>query len=181
MNEQADVLDATRRTFAEQRRLAERAIAQLNDDQLFTRLHNDANSIGALMKHVGGNLHSRWSDFLDTDGEKPDRHRDEEFEPDSDSAETIRATWDRGWATLEATLAALANDDLGRTITIRSEPLPVTLAVQRSLAHTAQHVGQIIMLARILKGDDWATLSIPRGGSAAFTAELQQKVATPPA
>jgi uncharacterized damage-inducible protein DinB len=169
------VMEAARKTFAEQKKLAERSIAQLEDTQLFERQQADANSIGALMKHVGGNLRSRWRDFLTTDGEKPDRNRDEEFEPDSDTATTIRAVWDAGWTTLEDTLATLSDADMERTVTIRSEPLTVALALQRSLAHTAHHVGQIVLLARIMKGTEWQTLSIARGQSKAFTEKWAEK------
>ncbi|MEO5511715.1 MAG: DUF1572 family protein [Longimicrobiales bacterium] len=172
MTQSDTVMDAARKTFAEQKKLAERAIAQITDAQLFERQETDANSIGALMKHVGGNLSSRWRDFLDSDGEKSDRDRDGEFEPDTDTPASIRATWDAGWATLEATLASLTDADLGRTITIRTEPLSAGLALQRSLAHTAQHVGQIILLARIMKGAEWQTLSIARGESKAFNENL---------
>jgi hypothetical protein len=169
------VMETARKTFAEQRKMAERAIAQVTDAQLFERQEADANSIAALMKHVGGNLNSRWRDFLDSDGEKADRNRDGEFEPDTDTPASIRAVWDRGWTTLEGTLASLDDSHLGRTITIRTEPLSVSLALHRSLAHTAQHVGQIVLLARIMKGADWQTLSIPRGESNAFNEKLQKE------
>jgi hypothetical protein len=157
------IIDATLHTFREQKKGVERAIAQIQPDQIFIRPGTDKNSIAVLMKHVGGNLHSRWTDFLTTDGEKPDRDRDGEFEKE-DSYDDILAKWNRGWETLEQSLASLTLDDLGRTITIRGEVIPVPLAIQRSLAHTAQHAGQIIMLAKIHAGDQWRTLTMPLSG-----------------
>lgn len=164
MSDTVTILDATLRTFQDQKKGADRAISQLDNQQLFARLGADTNTVASLMKHVGGNLHSRWSDFLTTDGEKPDRNRDGEFDADSDSAPAVRDAWERGWATLEATLRSLTAADLERTITIRDEPLAVTIALQRGLAHTAQHVGQIIMMAKVLTGSEWQPLSVPRPG-----------------
>jgi hypothetical protein len=157
------IIDATLHTFRQQKTGVERAIAQIQPEQIFIRPGTDKNSIAVLMKHVGGNLHSRWRDFLTTDGEKPDRDRDGEFEKE-DSCDDIMERWNRGWATLEATFGTLTMDDLDRTITIRGEVIPVPLAIQRSLAHTAQHAGQIIMLAKIHAGDQWRTLSMPLSG-----------------
>jgi uncharacterized damage-inducible protein DinB len=161
-----DFLEATRVTFRAQKKGADTAIAQLDDAQLFTRPGAGSNSVASLMKHVGGNLNSRWTDFLTTDGDKPDRNRDGEFEPEEagDAAPQIRAAWDRGWAALEASLSRLEDADLDKTITIRGQPLSVPLAIQRSLAHTAQHVGQIIMLAKIILGPQWETMSKPAPG-----------------
>jgi len=162
------LLTDVRREFANQRQLAERAIAQLDARDLFRTLDDDANSVAVLMKHIGGNLRSRWTDFLTTDGEKPDRNRDSEFIDDSDTAASITGVWNDGWATLDATLAALQPENLSAQVTIRGEVVPAIQALNRSLAHTAQHVGQIILLARHLKGSAWKTLSIPRGKSADF-------------
>jgi hypothetical protein len=179
MTTNSTVVDTTRSIFAEQRKGAERALAQLDTDQIFARTDAEGNSIAALMKHVGGNLRSRWSDFLTSDGEKADRNRDGEFEPDGDDIETIRTVWAQGWMILEGTLATLSDDDLERTVTIRAEPHTVIAALQRSLAHTAQHVGQIILLAKAARGSEWQTLSIPRGQSQAFTDRLREASQNP--
>lgn len=151
-----------RGTFALQRTMAERAIAQLDESQIFRAAGPEDNSIAVLLKHVGGNLRSRWTEPFTTDGEKPDRDRDSEFVVDTDDAVAVRAVWERGWAALDTTLAALQPDDLARSIVIRGETSSMFKALMRSLAHTSQHVGQIIMLAKQWRGADWQTLSIPR-------------------
>jgi hypothetical protein len=154
--------------FSAQRTLAERAIAQLDETELFRTAGDDQNSVAILMKHVGGNLRSRWLDPFTTDGEKPDRHRDGEFEiGPGDSAAAVHAVWHGGWHTLDEMLSLLRAADLERTVMIRQQPLTLLQALHRSLAHTAQHVGQIVLLARLWRGSDWRTLSIPRGESEA--------------
>lgn len=157
-----------RESFQLQRKLAERAIEQLDDSLLFRAHGPEDNSIAVIMKHVGGNLRSRWTEPFTTDGEKPDRMRDEEFVVERDDAASVRAVWDRGWSAAEATLAALQPDDIARTLHIRGESHSLFKALHRSLAHTAQHVGQIILLAKQWRGADWSTLSIPRGRSAEY-------------
>lgn len=157
-----------REAFLLQRKLAERAIAQLEEQQLFRAAGAEDNSIAVLMKHVGGNLRSRWTEPFTTDGEKPDRMRDEEFVVERDDVDAVRGIWNRGWAAAAGTLDALGPADLERTLHIRGEPHTLFKALHRSLAHTAQHVGQIILLAKHAKGADWSTLSIPRGRSAEF-------------
>jgi hypothetical protein len=158
-----------RATFAAQRRLAERAIEQLDEAQLFRATGVGENSVAILMKHVGGNLRSRWREPFTTDGEKPDRHRDAEFAVSPDESEAaIHMVWADGWSVLEETLTGLSDADLGRSVTIRHQRVPVPLALLRSLAHTAQHTGQIVLLARHWTGDEWETLSIPRGRSAEY-------------
>jgi hypothetical protein len=117
------------------------------------------------MKHVAGNLRSRWTDFLTTDGEKPDRNRDDEFIDTFASRAELLECWDSGWKRLFDTLNSLQPDDLAKTVHIRGEPHTVLLAAQRSLGHTCYHIGQIVQLARVLAGDNWNTLTIPRGGS----------------
>lgn len=164
----ADYIAEVAHTFRQQRDLAERALAQLDDAQLMRAAGEQDNSIAALMKHVGGNLRSRWTEPFTTDGEKPDRNRDSEFEVAGDETAAVRAVWDRGWSVLEETLATMTAADLDRAVTIRGEHLTLTRALNRSLAHTAQHVGQIILLARQWKGSAWQTLSIPRGESAKY-------------
>ena len=151
--------------FAQQRKLAEGAAQQVDDAQFFHTLAPEANSIAILMKHVGGNLRSRWTDFLTSDGEKPDRNRDGEFVITNDTRSDIMRIWNTGWTQLETTLASLRGDDLGKTVTIRAEAQTVTQALTRSLAHASHHAGQIVLLARALAGDHWQTLSIPRNKS----------------
>ena len=160
----ADILTA----FRAQRQSAEKAIAQLAPDDLFHVAGGDDNSIAVLMKHVGGNLRSRWTQPFETDGEKPDRNRDGEFEAEQDTPDTIRAVWDEGWNVLEHTLTALRPADITQVVRIRGEEIPLMSALHRSLAHTAQHVGQIVLLAKHQRGGDWQTLSIPRGESAKY-------------
>ena len=147
--------------FRDLKSLAERAIAQLADDQFFTTLDEEANSIAALMKHVGGNLRSRFRDFLTSDGEKPDRHRDSEFEVRGETKTTIVERWEEGWRRLFGAIESLADDDLAKTVFIREEAHSVVKAVNRGLTHCAAHVGQIVLLAKHLRGSDWESLSIP--------------------
>jgi hypothetical protein len=150
------------REFTNQRQLAERAMQQLNDDEFFRAPGSEDNSVAIIAKHVGGNLHSRWTDFLTSDGEKPDRNRDGEFETQAESRQMIMRAWERGFGALEQTLRSLGPSDLSATVTIRGEPHSAVRALNRSLAHTAQHVGQIILLAKHLRAGDWTTISIPR-------------------
>ena len=157
---------------------AERAAAQVDDAAFFTPLGDDENSIALIMKHMAGNLRSRFSDFLTTDGEKPDRDRDSEFEQvPADSRATILARWAEGWRILFDALASLTPADLTRTVTIRGEPHTVIQALSRQLVHQSHHAGQIVLLAKHAAGARWQTLSIARGQSSAFTRELgaQQK------
>ena len=160
------VLDDIAFVFAQQRRLAEAAALQINDTQFFATPDGLTNSIAVMMKHVGGNLRSRWSDFLNSDGEKPDRNRDGEFVAEKASRADILQIWNNGWQTLESTLGTLQPEDLQRTVLIRGEPHTVTQALVRSLAHASHHAGQIVFLAKVMSGPGWKTLSIPRGGSA---------------
>ena len=165
------VLSQARTYFEAVRRKAERALAQVDDAQYFRRIDAESNSLALMVKHVAGNLRSRWTDFLTTDGEKPDRNRDGEFETDAaDTRAALTQRWDEGWATLFATLDALTPSDLGRTVMIRSEPHTVLEAIERQKEHYAYHVGQIVFLARHLAGPGWTSLSIPRGQSEAFHA-----------
>jgi hypothetical protein len=166
-----EYLQEVRSTFRAQRTLAERAIAQLSDDELLRTLGEDDNSIAVIMKHVGGNLRSRWAQPFTTDGEKPDRDRDGEFVVGADDAAAVRAVWERGWSVLEETLGGMKAGDFGRTLHIRGEPHSLIRALERSLAHTAQHAGQIVLLAKHWKGAAWQTLSIPRGESARFAVQ----------
>jgi len=145
--------------------LAERAIAQLSDEQLHASLHPETNSVAVIMKHVAGNLLSRWTDLLTTDGEKPWRNRDDEFVDTFASRQEILDYWNSGWKCFVDTIDALQPADLDATITIRGESLSVALAIARSLSHCGYHVGQIVLISRILAGDQWQTLTIPRSKS----------------
>jgi hypothetical protein len=135
---------------------------QISDEEFCHTLGDEENSVAIIAKHVGGNLRSRWTDFLTSDGEKPNRNRDGEFEMRSESRQDIMRTWEQGFAALENSLRSLQPPDVLATVRIRGEELPVVRALNRSLAHTAQHVGQIILLAKHLRGSDWKTISIPR-------------------
>lgn len=151
---------------------AERAATQVDDEHFFARLGSDENSIATLFKHLGGNLRSRWTDFLTTDGEKPDRRRDAEFESGADTRESILEVWEAGWAALLGTLDGLDPGYLDHAVRIRGEPHTVIEALNRQLVHTASHVGQIVLLAKHFAGPAWQTLSIPRGESDAYFRRL---------
>ncbi|MFT5288125.1 MAG: hypothetical protein ACI8QS_001311 [Planctomycetota bacterium] len=156
-------------TFRGQRTLAERALAQVPDGDFTRVLPGEIAPLAITVKHVGGNLRSRWREFLTTDGEKPDRHRDTEFElAAGDDRASIEALWNAGWGELMKTLEMLDPTDWDRTITIRGETHSVAEASLRSLAHTSYHVGQIVQMSRRIAGDTWQGLSIPRGQSEAF-------------
>jgi hypothetical protein len=138
-------------------------MSQAGPDAVFRLLDPKSNSIATLMKHMGGNMRSRWTDFLTTDGEKPDRNRDAEFELEAGATlDRLRSDWEEGWRRLFSTLEALGPDDLSRTVTIRGEPLTVLEAIERATAHYAYHVGQIVFLAKHLRSGAWQTLSVPR-------------------
>ena len=161
-------IDGALASFRSNKGWADKAIAQLPDDKLHVALDPNTNCIAVIMKHVAGNLTSRWTDFLTTDGEKPWRNRDDEFVDSFGSRAELLGAWERGWACLLATLKGLQREDLERTVLIRGEPHSVPLALERSLGHTCYHVGQIVQVARIHAGEKWNTLTIPRGGSAQF-------------
>jgi len=164
----ADFVAAVINAFESNKRLADRAVAQVPDDKLHVSLDANTNSIAVIMRHVAGNLLSRWTDFLTTDGEKPSRNRDGEFAETQVGRTELLADWEAGWACLLNTLRTLQPDDLAKTVTIRGEPHTVPLAMARSLGHTCYHVGQIVQVARIHAGENWNTLTIPRGGSQQF-------------
>jgi hypothetical protein len=164
---EATLIDDFRSEFGRYRAMGERAMAQVPDAALNAVPAADANSIAMIVRHVGGNLVSRFTDFLTADGEKPDRHRDEEFEIRPYARAEVNAWWTRGWSVVEQQLAALSDADLGRTVTIRGQPLSVHAALCRSLAHTASHVGQLVLLGR-MHAATWESLSIPRGQSEAY-------------
>ena len=166
-------------TLRKYKRLADRAIAQVSDEQLFVALPGGGNSIAIVMKHMAGNMRSRWTDFLTTDGEKPDRNRDGEFELGSETADDLRRVWEAGWELTLDTIAGLDWRDLEKVVTIRGEPHGVIQAVNRQLTHYAYHVGQIVLQAQQFAGDDWQWLSIPPGKSEEFQVSKEGETYTP--
>lgn len=169
----AAYLQDVRAVAAYYKKLADDAMAQVDDAQFFAPLGHDENGIALIVKHMAGNLRSRWTDFLASDGEKPDRDRDAEFEVHAgDGRAALTEAWERGWATFLGTLASLTPEDLGRTVHIRGEPHTVIRAVDRGVAHACYHVGQIVLLAKHFAGPGWRTLSIPRGQSQQFNARM---------
>jgi hypothetical protein len=160
------------KVFHYYKRLADRAMEQIPDDALFATLDEESNSIAIMVKHVAGNMRSRWTDFLTSDGEKPDRNRDSEFEPSEVTRERLLSLWELGWKLAFEALNSLTDADLNRTIYIRREAHSVMQAINRNLTHTAYHVGQIVYLGKHFAGPKWNTLTVPRGKSAEFTAKL---------
>jgi hypothetical protein len=160
-----------------QRRLADRAIAQLTNAQLHEIPHAGGNSIDVLMKHLGGNMRSRWTGFLTSDGEKSGRNRDGEFIDDFKSRPDLDAYWEGGWACVFDAVGGLHPEDLERSVTIRGTSLGVLAAIQRQISHYAYHVGQIVLQARTLAGTEWKSLSIPRGESETFNRAQGQESA----
>jgi hypothetical protein len=154
--------------FHQYKRLAEGAMAQVSDEQLCATLDSEMNSIAVIVKHMAGNMRSRWTDFLTTDGEKPSRNRDGEFEEPPATRTELKALWDDGWRCLFTALEGLTDADLVRTITIRSEAHSVMQAINRQVAHYPYHCGQIIFLAKHLQASNWKSLSVPRKQSAEF-------------
>jgi len=158
--------------FRQSKRLAEAAMAQVADDQLFTVLDAEANSIATIVKHMTGNMRSRWIDFLTSDGEKPGRDRDSEFVDPLATRAAVLADWESGWACVFSALEPLNDADLTRTVTIRGEAHSVMQAINRQMAHYSYHVGQIVLLAKHFAGDRWQSLSIPRNRSADFNRKV---------
>jgi hypothetical protein len=154
--------------FRQYKKLAEGAIAQVTDAQLSATLDPEMNSIGQIVKHMVGNMRSRWTDFLTSDGEKPNRNRDSEFVDAPATRESLMALWDDGWQHVFSALESLSDSDLGRTVQIRGEAHSVMQAINRQTAHYAMHCGQIVLLAKHFAGDHWTTLSVPRNRSAEF-------------
>jgi hypothetical protein len=158
--------------FRQYKLLGERAIAQVSDAQLFTSLDEESNSIAIIVKHITGNMRSRWTDFLTTDGEKPNRNRDGEFVDPPATREALMREWEDGWARVFGAIEPLTDADLGRVITIRGEAHSVMQAINRQLAHYPQHVGQIVLLAKHYAGEQWQTLSVARNRSAEFNRKV---------
>jgi hypothetical protein len=164
----AEFMVATINAIEANKRLADRAVEQVSDDKLHPPLDEDTNSIAVIMKHVAGNLTSRWTDFLTTDCEKPWRNRDDEFLDSFGSRAELLELWVRGWACLLKTFKSLKLENLEKTVMIRGEPPSVPLALKRSFGPTCYHIGQIVQVARIHAGEEWKMLTISRGGSEQF-------------
>src|SRR5580704_1781273 len=160
--------------FRYYKKLGDRAMAQCPDEALFITLDAESNSIAVIVKHMSGNMRSRWPDFLTTDGEKPGRDRDAEFEDPPATREALVAAWEEGWQCLFTALEPLADEDLQRTVTIRGEPHSVMQTINRQLAHYAYHCGQIVLLAKHYRNSEWKSLTIPKRKSA----EFNRRVAT---
>jgi hypothetical protein len=172
----AHYLEEIERQFRGHKRMGEGAIVQLSDQELFVTIDAEANSVAIIIKHLAGNMRSRFTDFLTSDGEKPDRHRDQEFEMSSSVArEDLMRVWEEGWNVVFSAIQALAPADLMGTVTIREQPHTVLQALNRQLAHYAYHVGQIVFLAKHLRSAEWKTLSVPRGKSEEFNQQMSKK------
>ena len=173
-NYKADTLQS----FRNYKKLAERALEQVSDDDFFRQIDPESNSVAIIVKHIAGNLHSRWRDFLTTDGEKPDRCRDGEFIAfDNDSRESLMQFWETGWQTLFDAIEPISPTDFDKTVTIRGEPHTVVEAINRQLTHYPMHIGQLILLAKHFRSAEWKTLSVPRNRSAEFNKFLADKQA----
>ncbi len=174
----ADYLRECAATFRKYKAMADQSLARVEDPQFFAVLDAEANSLAVLVKHMAGNLLSRWTDLLTTDGEKPERDRDSEFEiAPSDTRESLMQRWEAGWGRAFSEMEALTPADLDRTIRIRGEPHSLVQAINRQITHAAYHVGQIVFLAKHFQSDAWQSLSIPRGQSRQFNAGMS---ASPP-
>jgi hypothetical protein len=175
----AHFIEDALQTFRDYKRLAEKALAQVSDEEFFLALDEEANSIAVIIKHMAGNMLSRWTDFLTTDGEKPDRERDMEFVVTAEiNRSDSLAQWERGWACLFAALEPLTPEDFSRKVLIRGQEHTVTQAINRQLTHYAYHIGQIVFLGKHFRSHQWKSLSIPRNRSAEFNAYLTEKTTT---
>jgi hypothetical protein len=168
-------IDDMARQFRAAKKLADRALEQVSADAFFHSPDPESNSIAVIVKHMAGNLRSRWTDWLSTDGEKPDRARDGEFElTPSDTRSSLMSSWEAGWALVFGALSELSPEDLDRTVRIRGEPHSIEKALGRQLSHAAMHAGQIVYAAKLQLASEWRSLSIPRGESAEFNERMAQ-------
>jgi hypothetical protein len=170
------ILDAARDEFEKIKKLSDKAIAQLSDAELHVKIDAESNSVAIIMRHMAGNMRSRWTDFLTSDGEKPDRFRDREFEDATVTRAQLLDEWEDGWRRLFDALAPLTDADLSRTVVIRTEPHSVYQAISRQVAHYAGHAYQILFLGKHLKGAAWKTLSVPRGQSEEFNRKMIERL-----
>lgn len=178
MSTDTTILTVVLDEFQKIKKLADKAIEQLSDQQLHVTIDPDANSVAVLMRHMAGNMRSRWVDFLTSDGEKPDRMRDREFEDPGQSRADLLAEWEQGWRCVFEALSPLTDADLARTVLIRGEAHSVYKAISRQVSHYAGHAYQILLLAKHLQGPNWKTLSIPRGQSEEFNRRMLAKLRT---
>ncbi|MGF7075605.1 DUF1572 domain-containing protein [Mucilaginibacter sp. 3215] len=166
-----DYLTSVKKQFAYYKSLGEKTFEQLTDEQLYWQYNPESNSIAMIVKHMAGNMISRWTDIFTTDGEKPTRNREAEFTPSTPTRQTITETWEQGWQCLFDTLDKLTADDLGKIVYIRNQGHTVMEAINRQLAHYPYHVGQIVFLGKMLCDENWHSLSIPRGQSENYNAD----------
>ena len=164
-------------SFRNYKKMAERAMEQVSEDEFFVMIDTESNSIALIVKHIAGNLRSRWTDFLTTDGEKDFRNRDTEFELIGDTRESLMQSWESGWQTLFENIEPLTVEDFSRTVTIRGQRHTMIEAINRQMTHYAYHIGQIVLLAKHFKSADWKTLSVPKNKSAEFNQFLAEKQA----
>ena len=158
------------------KKMADKAIAQMNDDELFVTLDEESNSVAVIMKHMAGNMFSRWTDFLTSDGEKPDRNRDMEFVIEANTTkQDVLDYWERGWACVFAAIEPLTLEDFEKTVMIRGEKHTIVQAINRQLMHYSYHIGQIVYLAKHFRSTEWSSLSIPRNKSAEFNLKMQSQ------
>ena len=171
-----DYFEDALKSFRSHKKLAEKAIAQLSDEEFFVTLDEESNSVAVIMKHMAGNMFSRWTDFLTSDGEKPNRNRDMEFviEPQTTKDDVIDY-WERGWKCVFEALEPLRPEDFEKTVTIRGEEHTIVQAINRQMTHYAYHVGQIVFLAKHFRSAEWKSLSVPRNRSAEFNAFMAKK------
>ena len=168
-------LDDAVKSFRTYKKMAEKAMEQVDDSEFFSAIDAEANSIGLIVKHIAGNLVSRWTDFLTSDGEKPDRNRDTEFEMIGDTRESLVEFWERGWQTLFDSIEPLTPADFAKTVTIRGEAHTIAEALNRQMTHYAYHIGQIVLLAKHFRSSEWQTLSVPKNRSAEFNQLLADR------
>ena len=166
-----DYLESAIKQFRYYKLLGDQTFAQVSDEKLFWQFNEDSNSIATIVKHLSGNMRSRWTDFLTSDGEKEWRDRDAEFENDIATRQELVERWEEGWTTLIGALTPLTAEDLGKIIYIRNQGHTVTEAINRQLAHYPYHVGQIVFIGKLASGRGWKSLSIPKGNSGSFNAE----------
>jgi hypothetical protein len=163
-------------SFKSAKKLADKAIAQLKDEEFFVSLDEEANSVAVIMKHMAGNMFSRWTDFLTTDGEKPNRNRDMEFVIEANTTkDDVLNYWERGWACVFAAVEPLKLEDFEKTVMIRGEPHTIVQAINRQLTHYAYHIGQIVFLAKHFRSTEWSSLTVPRNKSAEFNSKMQSQ------
>ena len=175
MQAELEFLGNALKEFRTYKGLADKAIAQISENEMHWQPNEESNSIAIIIRHMAGNMRSRWTDFLTTDGEKPDRYRDTEFIDKNESKDELIALWNSGWDIVFNTMESLKPEDALKTVLIRTEPHTVIRAIIRQIAHYGSHVGQIVYLAKQIKNTDWQTLSIPRGKSEEFNKAMSQK------